>query len=46
MPGEVLDGPQLLGGAVVLLGIALAETARLTRSTDRPHASLPEGMAP
>ena len=44
--GEVLDTWQLLGGAVVLLGIALAETARLSRAEDPPGAPLPEGMAP
>jgi drug/metabolite transporter (DMT)-like permease len=44
--GELLDGLQLVGGAVVLLSIALAETARLGRTADPSHAPLPEGMAP
>lgn len=46
--GEVLDATQLVGGAVVLAGIALAETARL-RPPAQPHQpqpALPEGMAP
>lgn len=42
--GEVLGGVQLLGAAVVLVGIALAETSR--RRVPPGHAPLPEGMAP
>jgi drug/metabolite transporter (DMT)-like permease len=40
---EVLDGPQVLGAGVVLVGIVLAETARRRPPHDSP---LPEGMAP
>jgi drug/metabolite transporter (DMT)-like permease len=43
---EVLSGPQLLGGAVVLVGIVLAETARTRPDADRPGPPLPEGVAP
>lgn len=42
--GEVLEGVQLVGAAVVLVGIVLAETAR--RRRDEPPAQLPEGVAP
>ena len=41
--GEALSPVQLLGGAVVLTGIVLAETARRTRPVDAP---LPEGVVP
>lgn len=41
--GEALHPVQLLGGAVVLAGIALAETARRQHATSCP---LPEGVAP
>ncbi|MPZ71668.1 MAG: EamA family transporter [Nitriliruptorales bacterium] len=44
--GEVLDGPQLLGAAIVLAGIALAETARLRQPQHERQAPLPEGIAP
>ena len=42
--GEVLSGVQLLGAAVVLTGIVLAETSRRRMPDDQ--APLPEGMAP
>ena len=42
--GEVLDGLQLGGAAVVLAGIVLAETSR--RRAPAEQAPLPEGMAP
>jgi len=41
--GEVLSSVQLVGGAVVLTGIVLAETARKTHP---PTGALPEGVAP
>jgi drug/metabolite transporter (DMT)-like permease len=41
--GEALSAVQLLGGAVVLTGIVLAETARRARRVDAP---LPEGVVP
>lgn len=41
--GEALSPVQLLGGAVVLTGIVLAETARRTHPTDAP---VPEGVVP
>jgi drug/metabolite transporter (DMT)-like permease len=41
---EVLTGMQLLGAAVVLVGIAVAETAR--RPMPAVQAPLPEGVAP
>jgi drug/metabolite transporter (DMT)-like permease len=43
--GEQLAQVQLLGGAVVLCGVALAETARL-RPVDAPSPPMPEGVAP
>lgn len=43
--GEVLDGAQLLGAAVVLSGIVLAETARRRTAADT-SSPLPEGVAP
>ena len=39
--GEAMTGVQLVGGAVVLCGVALAETSRLTHRT----AALPETIA-
>lgn len=41
--GEALSAVQLLGGAVVLTGIVLAETARRSRA---PVAAVPEGLVP
>lgn len=41
--GEVLSPVQLLGGAVVLTGIVLAETARTTHP---PTGAVPEGVVP
>ena len=41
--GEALSPVQLLGGAIVLTGIVLAETARRTHPET---AALPEGVAP
>ena len=41
--GEALSPVQLLGGAVVLTGIVLAETARKAHP---PSGALPEGVAP
>jgi drug/metabolite transporter (DMT)-like permease len=44
---EVLSGPQLVGGAVVLVGIVLAETARRRPPSPGEAAPpLPEGVAP
>ena len=42
--GEVLDGWQLVGAAVVLAGIVLAETSR--RHPQQDQTTLPEGVAP
>lgn len=44
--GEVLTPLQLAGAAVVLIGIALAETARRQPAAEEPAAPLPEGIAP
>lgn len=45
--GEALTPVQLAGGAVVLSGILLAETARAApQSRQGSHGVLPEGMAP
>jgi drug/metabolite transporter (DMT)-like permease len=42
---EQLATVQLVGGAVVLVGVALAETAR-RRAVDAPSAPTPEGVVP
>jgi drug/metabolite transporter (DMT)-like permease len=42
--GEVLTDVQILGGAIVLAGIVLAETARTPRA--QAAGTLPEGVAP
>lgn len=44
--GEALNGAQVLGAAVVLVGIALAETSRPGRVRRQPRAVLPEGVPP
>jgi drug/metabolite transporter (DMT)-like permease len=44
--GEVLTAAQVLGAAVVLTGIVLAETSRRRVPPGEPAAPLPEGVAP
>lgn len=44
--GEILDGWQVFGAAVVLMGIVLAETSRRRPAAAEDQAPLPEGVAP
>ncbi|WP_200829674.1 EamA family transporter [Cellulomonas algicola] len=44
--GEVMTVVQLVGGAVVLGGVVLAETARQRRPADEPAGVLPDTVAP
>lgn len=44
--GEAMTAVQLAGGAVVLAGVAMAETARGTRADDDARAPLPDTVAP
>lgn len=37
--GETLNPAQLVGGAILLLGVGLAETARVTVGQNGPHVS-------
>lgn len=42
--GERLNPAQLTGGAVLLLGVGLAETARVTVRQNEPHAPTEDGV--
>lgn len=44
--GETMTPLQLVGAAVVLAGVALAETARRRRPGDEPPAVVPDAIAP
>lgn len=44
--GEVLDGVQLVGAVLVLVGIVLAETSRRRANGRGVSSPLPEGVAP